>query len=76
MVSVLAALAAFAGVEVSPATAAGWREQESGVTSAAVALDWNATAVDAVRNATVVDPPGTAPRPIYQTEGLLYMSYV
>ncbi|MBV8998138.1 MAG: vanadium-dependent haloperoxidase [Solirubrobacterales bacterium] len=44
--------------------------------SAAVALDWNATAVDAVRNATVVDPPGTAPRPIYQTEGLLYMSYV
>jgi PAP2 superfamily len=76
MVSVLAALAAFAGVEVSPAAAAGWRDQESPVVSAAVALDWNATAVDAVRAARVVDPPGTAARPIYQTEGLLYMSYV
>ena len=76
MVSVLAALAAFAGVEVSPAAAGGRREQESGVTSAAVALDWNATAVDAVRAARVVDPAGTPARPIYQTEGLLYMSYV
>jgi len=75
MVSVLAALAAFAGVDVSPA-AAGWRDQESAVTSAAVALDWNATAVDAVRAARVVDPPNTPARPIYQTEGLLYMSYV
>ena len=76
LVSVLAALAAFAGVEVAPATAEGWRDGESGVTSPAVALDWNATAVDAVRAARVVDPPGTAARPIYQTEGLLYMSYV
>jgi hypothetical protein len=43
---------------------------------ATVALQWNANALAAVRAATVVDPPGTAPRPIYQTEGLLYMSYV
>jgi hypothetical protein len=43
---------------------------------ATVALQWNAYALAAVRAATVVDPPGTAPRPIYQTEGLLYMSYV
>ena len=57
MVSVLATLAAFAGAVVSPAAAAGWRVRESPATSAAVALDWNATAVDAVRNATVVDPP-------------------
>jgi hypothetical protein len=44
--------------------------------AATVALQWNANAVAAVRAATVVDPPGTAPRAIYQTEGLLYMSYV
>jgi hypothetical protein len=44
--------------------------------AATVALQWNANALAAVRSATVVDPPGTAPRPIYQTEGLLYMSYV
>ncbi|MBV9367178.1 MAG: hypothetical protein JOY89_23320, partial [Solirubrobacterales bacterium] len=72
----LAALAAFAGVEGSAAAAAGWRDGESAVTSAAAALDWNATAVDAVRAARVVDPPNTPARPIYQTEGLLYMSYV
>jgi hypothetical protein len=44
--------------------------------AAAVALQWNANALAAVHAARVVDPPGTAPRPIYQTEGLLYMSYV
>ena len=43
---------------------------------AAVALEWNANAVAAVRAASVIDPPGTAARPLYQTEGLLYMSYV
>ena len=43
---------------------------------AAVALEWNANAVAAVRAASVTDPPGTAARPLYQTEGLLYMSYV
>src|SRR6516164_8013844 len=44
--------------------------------AATVALQWNAYALAAVRAAKVVDPPGTAPRAIYQTEGLLYMSYV
>jgi hypothetical protein len=43
---------------------------------ATVALEWNANAVAAVRSATVIDPLGTAPRAIYQPEGLLYMSYV
>ena len=43
---------------------------------AAVALAWNANAVAAVRAASVIDPQGTAARPLYQTEGLLYMSYV
>ncbi|MBV9334851.1 MAG: vanadium-dependent haloperoxidase [Solirubrobacterales bacterium] len=75
MVSVLAALA-FAVGQVSPAAAAGSPDQGSAVSSPAVALDWNATAVDAVRAARVVDPPNTPARPIYQTEGLLYMSYV
>jgi hypothetical protein len=41
-----------------------------------VALAWNANAVAAVRAASVIDPPGTPARPLYQTEGLLYMSYV
>jgi hypothetical protein len=43
---------------------------------ATVALAWNANAVAAVRAAIVTDPQGTAPRPLYQTEGLLYVSYV
>ncbi|SRR6266404_1936985 len=43
---------------------------------ATVALDWNANAVAAVRAAKVVEPLATAPRAIYQTEGLLYVSYV
>jgi hypothetical protein len=43
---------------------------------ATVALEWNANAVAAVRSATVIEPLGTAPRAIYQPEGLLYMSYV
>ena len=46
--------------------------------SAQVALDWNATAVDAVRAARTLDgvPPGAPPRPLFQPEGLLYLSYV
>jgi hypothetical protein len=40
-----------------------------------VVLDWNATAVDAVRAARIVEPAGTAPRLLYQTDGLLYTSY-
>jgi hypothetical protein len=45
-------------------------------TAATVALQWNTNAVNAVRAVKVVDPQGTAPRALYQTEGLLYMSYV
>lgn len=43
-----------------------------------VALQWNAYAVTAVRSATTTNqlPPNTTSRPLYQTEGLLYMSYV
>src|SRR5262249_45032977 len=46
--------------------------------SAQVALDWNSTAVDAVRAARTLDgvPPGAPPRPLGQPEGLLYLSYV
>ena len=43
-----------------------------------VALQWNANAVAAVRAATTANqpPPNTTSRSLYQTEGLLYMSYV
>src|SRR5262245_7686320 len=46
--------------------------------SAQVALDWHATAVDAVRAARTLDgvPSGSPPRALFQPEGLLYMSYV
>ena len=47
-------------------------------TAATVALDWNAAAVAAVRAARTTNepPPGTTSRPLYQAEGLLYMTYV
>jgi hypothetical protein len=43
-----------------------------------VALQWNANALAAVRAATTTNQlsPGTTSRTLYQTEGLLYMSYV
>ncbi len=43
-----------------------------------VALQWNANAVAAVRAATTMNqpPPNATSRSLYQTEGLLYMSYV
>ena len=46
--------------------------------SAQVALDWNLIAVSAVRAATTTDDvaAGAPPRHLYQTEGLVYMSYV
>jgi hypothetical protein len=46
--------------------------------AATVALQWNANAVAAVRAATTTNelPPGMVSRPLYQTEGLLYVSYV
>ena len=59
---------------VAPSIA--WPDKPGSGAPATVALEWNANAVAAVRSASVVDPPGTAPRPLYQTEGLLYMSYV
>src|SRR5579862_665068 len=45
---------------------------------AQVALDWNTLAVNAVRAATTMNgqPPGAAARPFYQSEGLIYLSYV
>jgi hypothetical protein len=52
------------------------RAEGSAIAPATVVLDWNANAVAAVRAASVIEPVGTAPRPLYQTEGLLYMSYV
>ena len=69
---VLALLAAVLAV-VEPSSA---RRSDAAVVPATVALQWNANAVAAVRAAKVIDPQGTAPRPLYQTEGLLYMSYV
>jgi hypothetical protein len=69
---VLLALAAVL-VVVAPSSA---RRDDAGAVPATVALEWNTNAVAAVRAAKVVDPQGTAPRPLYQTEGLLYMSYV
>ena len=57
--------------------AAPWAGTQDRKTAPAnVALEWNANAVAAVRAATVIDPAGTTSRPLYQTEGLLYMSYV
>jgi hypothetical protein len=46
--------------------------------SSRAALDWNLNAVTAVRAATTMDgvAAGGSPRLLYQTEGLLYVSYV
>lgn len=46
--------------------------------SSHVALDWNLNAVTAVRAARTTDelPAGATDRGLYQTEGLVYMSYV
>ena len=43
-----------------------------------VALDWNVNSVNAVRAAKTMDgvPAGGPARPLYQTEGLVYTSYV
>jgi hypothetical protein len=70
----LRALVVVAAAVLLPASA--FPATTAGGLPAQVALDWNAAAVDAVRAATVIDPPGTAPRPLYQTEGLLYTAYV
>lgn len=70
----MAAAALLAALLLTPAAPA--RAEQPAPTPATLALDWNATAVAAVRAARVTEPAGTAPRPLYQTEGLLYMSYV
>jgi hypothetical protein len=73
---VIAAAAAFAAsLIVTGATSATPPGSE---TAATVALQWNANAVAAVRSAMTTNqpPPNTTSRSLYQTEGLLYMSYV
>jgi len=54
------------------------KQEKPGTGAATVALAWNAYAVTAVRSAASTNqlPPGTTSRALYQTEGLLYMSYV
>jgi hypothetical protein len=70
---VAVALAASLSAAAAPSPA---RAEEPPAAPATVALAWNANAVAAVRAASVIDPSGSAARPLYQTEGLLYMSYV
>jgi hypothetical protein len=73
-VRIVVAAAVAAALLLAPASSA--QAGESATPPATVALDWNANALAAVRAARVVEPAGTAPRALYQTEGLLYMSYV
>ena len=73
-IQIVAAVALAASLfAVAPSSA---KTDKSPAAPATVALAWNANAVAAVRAASVIDPQGTAARPLYQTEGLLYMSYV
>ena len=73
-VRIVAAVALAAALFAAAPSSA--RTEKSPTEPATVALEWNANAVAAVRAARVIDPQGTAARPLYQTEGLLYMSYV
>jgi PAP2 superfamily len=73
MVVTAALVASLLAVTAAPART---NQSPNAMAPATVVLDWNANAVTAVRAATVVDPAGTAPRSLYQTEGELYMSYV
>src|SRR5215469_15575686 len=75
--TVVAAAFVLAAFAAAP-THAGAVKTSQALVSAQVVLDWNANAVGAVRAARTLDgvPPGSPPRPLYQTEGLLYMSYV
>src|SRR5690348_3802535 len=76
IVAAAALTASLFAVPLSGVAASSARTGKPPPASAAAALAWNANAVAAVRAASVIDPQGTAPRPLYQTEGLLYMSYV
>jgi hypothetical protein len=73
-VRIVVAAAALTALLIAPASSA--NAEGPATPPASVALDWNANVLAAVRAARVVEPLGTAPRPLYQTEGLLYMSYV
>jgi hypothetical protein len=66
---VLAALFLAAGASAKPPGSAA---------ASTVALQWNANAVAAVRAATTTNQlaPNTTSRSLYQTEGMLYLSYV
>ena len=67
-------LAALCIASVTLVAAASARTAHRTGVPAQVALDWNANAVNAIRTAvTTVDGPA---RPLYQTEGLIYLSYV
>ena len=66
---------AFAAL-VAGASGAPTKAHVTSAGSPATASDWNKIAVDTVRAARVIEPLGTAMRPLYQLEGLIYMSYV
>jgi hypothetical protein len=65
---------ALAMTSIAPSTVAA----STTALSSQVALDWNLNAVNAVRAARTMDgvPAGGTPRPFYQPEGIVYMSYV
>jgi hypothetical protein len=73
VVAVLAAIAATTFLSTAAA-----KTNDTPATSPQVALAWNAYALTAVRSATTTNqlPPNATARALYQTEGLLYMSYV
>src|ERR1700686_5339426 len=72
LATVVAAIVLFSGAPVSASGSA------ASTPSAQVVLDWNVNAVTAVRAAKTMDgvPIGSPARSLYQTEGLVYMSYV
>lgn len=74
-VRMIAGAVAFAALILAAGPSAKPPGSDAGPT---VALQWNANAVAAVRAATTTNqlPPSTTSRSLYQTEGLLYMSYV
>jgi hypothetical protein len=73
-VRIVAAVALAAALSAAAPSSARTEKPPAAPAPAAVTLAWNANAVAAVRAATVIDPPGSTARPLYQTEGLLYRS--
>jgi hypothetical protein len=74
----LALVALLVGATALAPSAVVGNELGDTATKPQVALDWNSFAVDAVRAAKTMDgvAPGLTARFLYQTEGLVYMSYV